>query len=56
MRINNKVLALSLGITVMLMGCNMVPNNTKDTEAKTGTEEQQVENQKIALIRLTLCT
>ncbi|MFJ7827802.1 DUF1672 family protein [Psychrobacillus sp. NPDC096623] len=49
MRTNNKILALSLGITVMLTGCNMVPNNTKSTEAKTGTEVHPGENQEIAM-------
>lgn len=49
MRKKNKVLALSLGITVMLGGCNMGLDNTKGTEAKTGTEVQPDENQEIAM-------
>lgn len=49
MRKNNKVLAISIGITVMLGGCNMETDNTKGTQAKTETEEQPVQDQEIAM-------
>ena len=49
MRKKNKVLALSLGITVMLGGCNMETDNVKSTEAKTETEVQPGEDQEIAM-------
>ncbi|MFZ0578220.1 MAG: DUF1672 family protein [Psychrobacillus psychrotolerans] len=49
MRQNNKVLAVSLGITVMLGGCSMGTDNVKSTEAETETGVQAGEDQEISM-------
>ena len=53
MRTKNKILALSLGITVMLTGCNMVTYYTKGTEVETGTELQPRKEKEIAMNQKT---
>lgn len=49
MRKDQTVLALGLGITIILGGCNMGTDNTKGTEAKTETEVQPGDKQEIAM-------
>jgi len=41
MRKNNKVLAIGLGITVLLGGCNMEKDTTKNTDMETSVKANQ---------------
>ena len=49
MRMNNKVMAFGLGITVLLGGCNMGTDNVKSTDAETVTVTQAGGKQEISM-------